>query len=205
MYRVFWFFSGLLAGILLVVLSTILLLTFLVDYIVVTNNPQKSDAIVVLGGDPDGSRLKTGLRLYEQNFAQKVLLIGTQKKEWVAIRNRYCQSCDIETDYMVILEGSVDTRTDAKIALNYCRANNYHRVIVVTSPYHTRRAQLVFNDIFEKSRIDVVVVPSKLHEKPDHWWRNRLILETVWLEFGKILYWELTPFMEFQGDEGPAK
>jgi hypothetical protein len=35
----------------------------------------------------------------------------------------------------------------------------------------------------------------------DRWWADRRTLETVWIEFGKILYWELTPFMEFQGEK----
>jgi len=38
----------------------------------------------------------------------------------------------------------------------------------------------------------ILVVTSTYH--------TRRTLETVWLEFGKILYWELTPFMEFQGE-----
>lgn len=71
------------------------------------------------------------------------------------------------------------------------------------SPYHSRRAQLVFNDILAGSGISATVISSGdygcLFPPDDLWWRDRLTLKTVWLEFGKILYWELTPYLEFQG------
>lgn len=76
-------------------------------------------------------------------------------------------------------------------------------LLVVTSPYHSRRAQLVFNDILAGSGISATVISSGdygcLFPPDDLWWRDRLTLKTVWLEFGKILYWELTPYLEFQG------
>ncbi len=102
----------------------------------------------------------------------------------------------------VFLDGSTDTRTDAQLTLAYSLKNNLQTLLVVTSPYHSRRSQFVFNDILAGSGITATVISSgdygRLLTPNEDWWRDRETLETVWLEFGKILFWELTPFMEFE-------
>ena len=57
--------------------------------------------------------------------------------------------------------------------------------------------------------LEVTVISSGDYDNltpPDgRCWADRKTLETVWLELGKILYWELTPFMEFQGEGARLK
>lgn len=90
--------------------------------------------------------------------------------------------------------------------LQYCRENGLKQIIVITSPYHTRRSQFIFNDFFAGSGIHPIIISSGDYTdyiSPDGpWWRDRPTIEVVWLELGKILYWELTPFLEFKGGRG---
>ena len=233
MLRLRPFLLGLLTGVLTSLLLLALTIRFLPNLLVVTSQPTSADAIVVLGGDNDGSRLRMGLKLHDDKYAPHLILVGNSNRAWEATLKKICPDCTLEGRGAILLDGSTDTRTDAQISLAYARAHNLRTLLVVTSPYHTRRSQFIFNDIaeglkdepaeprtgsgtnrqtFEKAPVlasvfsdfKVTVISSggygTLLPPSGHWWADRKTLETVWLEFGKILYWELTPYLEFQGE-----
>jgi hypothetical protein len=206
------FLTGLLLGALTLAAAITLLLLFLPRSLVVTHEPVKADAVIVLGGG-DVSRLRRGIELVEQGWAPRLILVGGSKEGWLHVARRSCPDCRLEEREVVYLEGSVDTRTDAQLSLDHCRKEGLRKVLVVTSPYHSRRSQLVFDDIADDFRgqapdgagpLEPVVVSSGGYAglvPPDGpWWRHRPTLETVWLEFGKILFWELTPYREWPGE-----
>jgi uncharacterized SAM-binding protein YcdF (DUF218 family) len=198
--RITSFLSGLLLGALALAATITLLLLFLPQFLVVTHEPLKADAVIVLGGDPDGSRLRRGVELVDQGWAPRLILVSGSKKDWLHVERRFCPDCRLQEREVVYLEGSVDTRTDAQLSLERCRKEGLRKVLVVTSPYHTRRSQFVFNDLYAGSGIEPVVSPGgygRLVPADGAWWLDRLTLETVWLEFGKVLFWELTPFVEW--------
>lgn len=186
---------------------------FLPQLLVVGNEPTPADAIVALSGDGDGSRLRAATRLYDQGLAPLLVHVNGQKMTKATVQ-KLCPDCKLEEKQVVFLEGSTDTRTDAELSLQYCRANNLRTLLVVTSPYHSRRTRFIFNDIFDDAGtggwglgtgpLEVTVISSNdygnLIPPAGRWWLDRKTLEFVWLEFGKSLYWELTPFMEFQGE-----
>jgi len=204
MRRIYWFLGGVFAGILGAALVAALQLLFLANFLVVDNEPQPSDAIVILGGD--GSRLRPAMHLYDQGLAPRLVLTGFKKANWLRAAQKICPECRLAERPAVFLENSTDTHTDAQLSLQYCRESGLNKILIVTSPYHTRRVQFIFNDVFADSGIEPAVISSgdygKLIPPGDPWWRHRQTLETLWLEFGKILYWELTPFMEFKKGEG---
>ena len=181
------------------IVSIGLILFFLPDLLVINNPPTKSDAIIILGGDHDGSRLRHGIELLDQGWASH-LALTTKQSNWAHVEKKFCPECQLENRTVTYLNTSTDTRTDAQQSLVWSLENGFHKVLVVTSPYHTRRSQFVFDDIYHGSGIEAVVVNSgsygHLLSPGDNWWLSRATVETVWLEFGKILYWKLTPFME---------
>jgi len=201
MIRFRWYFAGVLSGVALLLLAVILLLVCLADFLVVKQEPQSAEAIVILGGD--GTRLRPGVRLFDQGTAPRLLLTGTSKGNWLKTAEKYCPDCRLEEKPAVYLDKATDTHNEAELCLQYCHENNLQKILVVTSPYHTRRTQFVFNDIFELSGIDPIVISSGDYTHyltPDSaWWRHRHTVELVWVELGKILYWELTPFKDFLG------
>ena len=178
-----------------------MLLVFLPRYVVVNYKPVQADAVIVLGGDSDGSRLRRGIELVDKGWAPRLIMVSGSKRDWAGRIEKYLPDIQVEAREPIYLEGSVDTRTDAQLSLAYCRKNNLQKVLIVTSPYHSRRSLFVFNDIFAGSGIKTRLLSSgdygKLVSPDGPWWRHQHTLETVWLEFGKILYWELTPFMEW--------
>ena len=181
-----------LASLLLLVTVVFLGAKHVAAWTVVTSAPIKADAIVVLGGG-DGSRLRAGLRHYDQGYAPRLVLVDRSKADWLHITRNLCRECDLDGKDVTFLDGSVSTQTDAELTLAHCRRNGLKSVLVVTSPYHTRRAQLVFADIHGPAGVDATVVSSGDYTKyvppTEQWWHDQHTLEFVWLEVGKILYW----------------
>lgn len=185
---------GLLAGLLVLVLTAWLGARHLAAWLVVTANPVKADAIIVLGGG-DVSRLRKGARLYDQGVASRLVLVDTSQKDWTHMMRKQCDDCALEEKQITIIEGSTSTQTDAELTLVHCQQNSLKSVLVVTSPYHTRRAKLFFDAIYGPIGIRTQIVSTddygKLKRPDDEWWRDERTMQTVWVEFGKMLYWEL--------------
>ena len=64
----------------------------------------------------------------------------------------------------------------------------FHSLIVVTSPYHTRRARLIFDQVFADSQVIVSVRPALNHwYQAKAWWRNSRGRDVTALEYTKII------------------
>jgi len=165
-------------------------------WLVIKAEPVSSEAAVVLGGGGSG-RLRRAVGLYDENLVAVLILVGEYRGEWDYIIRRSCPECDLKDRRATILVGSKDTFSDAELTLGYCREKGVRSVLVVTDPYHSRRAGMTFHKIFRGSGISVAVVSSgdfgQRLAPNDHWWKDRLTMETVWLEFGKILYMHILP------------
>lgn len=197
--RFFLLLGGLVAGIALVLVGGFLIAINLADWMVVSAGPRQADAVVILGGG-DGSRLRKGLELYDKGNIRSLILVDVKKEAWWYVLKKQCPDCDLKGKNITILEGSTSTITDAQLSLAFCRNNGIHSVLVVTSPYHTRRADLTFGREFNGSGIKVQTIGTddfgQLLKPEERWWKDRRTLETVWLEFGKILYGQLNPVLE---------
>ncbi len=193
MTRLFTFLAGMVASLVILAAFAWLGAKHLAAWMVVTAEPAKADAIVVLGGG-DVSRLRQGARLYDQGFANRLILVDTSQKDWAHMMGEQCNDCALDQKQITIIEGSTSTQTDAELTLDYCQKNGLKSLLVVTSPYHSRRARIVFADVYGPIGISAEVVGTDDYGKLVHpsgdWWRDEPTMQTVWVEFGKILYWK---------------
>ena len=67
-----------------------------------------------------------------------------------------------------------NTRGEASAALDFARTEGLRRLLVVTSPYHTRRSLVTFRQVMEGSGIEVGVTPAAATSPADpaRWWRT---------------------------------
>lgn len=185
------FFIGFLACFLTVFSCLILVLVFMPFLLVTENVPVKAEVGIVLGGG-NGSRLHKAIELYDGGVVDQLLLVDLKADGWSHIGDNLCPDCDLQDKKVTILSGSTSTASDARLAFAYCRKSEVKKVLVVTDPYHTRRAALVFRHRFQGSGIEVTVISSNdyghLLSPGVQWWKDRATRQVVLLEFGKYLH-----------------
>lgn len=161
----------------------------LADWLVVDDKPHRADVAIVLGGG-GGSRLRTGLDLYDRGMVDALVLVDTKASAWDNMLARMCPDCKAGGKPMAILTGSTSTLTDAVLVREYCLEHGIKQILVVTDPYHTRRASIIFNRRLADTSIGVMTVSSGDYSNrlppTEQWWHDEPTLRMVWAEVGKI-------------------
>ena len=105
----------------------------------VDSGPVKADAFVVLGGTVD--RPVRAAELFKEGEAHKILVSGFGN----AVSNEHTLERDGVPKTDIILESkSRTTRENAEFSIALLRQMGAHKVIIVTSWYHSRRALACF-------------------------------------------------------------
>ncbi|WP_419788043.1 YdcF family protein [Pseudodesulfovibrio sp.] len=60
-------------------------------------------------------------------------------------------------------------------------------LLIVTSPYHARRAKMIFGDVLPNCRVTVVSTSEDQFGK--NWWRNQKTAQLLVMEFAKTVYY----------------
>jgi uncharacterized SAM-binding protein YcdF (DUF218 family) len=105
----------------------------------VDSGPVKAEVLVVLGGRPD--RAGRAAELFKQGEAPEILVSGSGD----CASNEKLLEKEGVTNAAIILEcKSHTTRENAEFSIPLLRQMGAHRVIIVTSWYHSRRALACF-------------------------------------------------------------
>lgn len=91
---------------------------------------------------------------------------------------------------LVMLPSRVsNTRDEAIAARTECTQRGFRRLVVVTSPYHTRRALATFVDVFTGTDATIGIVPSdRSPARPHQWWGSPYDRAYVGYEWAAIVY-----------------
>ena len=165
------------------------LLTVAGQLLIENDGPQKSDVIVVLGGDEFGTRIVTAAQLQQAGYAPYVLvsgppnLLGPESDETIEYARRQGYSSSI---FRPLPSSSNSTRSETAFIGQYLREHGVRRIILVTSNYHTRRAAKLMRK--QNPGIQVVVVPaSDPFFTPSTWWQTRNGQKTFLQEWTKTV------------------
>ena len=166
------------------------ILTALGSYLDQSGPPQKADAVFVLAGDPSGHRILTAAELVRGGYAPRVVVSGPAGSYGYfecdlaipfAVRAGYPES------YFVRFPNhALSTREEADAATQELRSLGAHRVLLVTSLYHTRRAGKLFRAAAPDLMFFVVAAPDD-HFAKNGWWHDREARKTFlyeWLKTG---------------------
>lgn len=166
-------------------------------FLIVEDDMEKADVIVVLGGG-DPQRAVVGAQLFKDGIAQKVVTTGAVKPDYAdalcggesfaELGAKLVSINGVPPRHIEILTGGESTFEEALYVKNYMNENGYKKAIVVTSIYHTRRTKLVFEKVFEKSDIKIMIKPAfggKL--KPEGWWEREDDIVFVNNEWVKLM------------------
>lgn len=80
---------------------------------------------------------------------------------------------------------------EAAVALEFAKHEHIKRLLVVTSPYHTRRALATFRTVFQGTAVDIGIKPasSTSPARPETWWRSPYDRWYVRYEWEAIAYY----------------
>jgi uncharacterized SAM-binding protein YcdF (DUF218 family) len=125
------------------------------------NNPliRKGDVIVVLGASQlDGrpgevleARLKEAKRIYDDGLAPLIITVGAgapgDRTTEAASGKSWLRSNGVASSKIISLEVGRDTWVSTQNYIKIMKTKNLRDVIIVTDPFHCRRAMTMANDL----------------------------------------------------------
>jgi len=151
---------------------------FLASPLKITDKPEKADAIVVFGGgvgeggSPGKStieRARYSVDLYNEGFAHNILFSAGYTYKYNDAENMklFALSMGIPKKNIMLEQKAGSCYENVKYTSQILREKGFDKVLLVTSPYNTRRASLAFGHIAKD--IDVIYSPV-----PDSQFYHRL-------------------------------
>jgi uncharacterized SAM-binding protein YcdF (DUF218 family) len=172
------------------VLTHSLWMAWMGTWLVHADEPFRADVIVVLAGDPYGNRILKGAELAKQGFAPQVMVSGP-----AGLYDLH--ECDLAIPFAVrrgypaawfipVPHEAHSTDEEALVLAPVLATMHAHRVIVVTSDYHTRRALRILHARWPGMELRMVAARDE-YFTPGGWWHNREGRKVFFLEWTKTL------------------
>lgn len=134
-------------------LPFILLFGFLIAvgfYISPQDKLQKADAIVAISGGDTAARALEAVELYQAGYAPLIIFSGAARDpdspSNASVMKSIAVAQGVPPDVVAVDEVSTNTRQNAQEVSNIIRVFKQKKIILVTSPYHQRRANIEFQD-----------------------------------------------------------
>lgn len=173
----------------------------------ISQDPQKSDAIVVFGGGvgEGGSPGKSTVEraafsadLYNEGFSGRIIYSSGYTWRYNDAENMKLIATSMGVpENSIILDKKGDmTYRNVKFTTEILRKNNFNKIILVSSPYNMRRASLVYRKI--ASDINVIYVPVSRPHFFDRHTRTPIAIDqwkAIIHEYLGIIYYKLKGYI----------
>ena len=180
------FLVGFVAGI----VATLTGLMAVGHFLAVEDPLVKADAIVALSGD-QGARTATAVDLWKRGLAPVIVFAGSSEDPAslpsAEIMKREAVRLGVPVDRVLTEPSSATTKENATRVSDILRGYQITRVILVTSPYHQRRASIVFERQLEGTSITFRNYPARDDEwDPSLWWASEPSRSLTLVELAKL-------------------
>lgn len=165
------------------------------DFLVAREPLRPADTIIVLAGNSI-YRSQHGAVLYQAGLAPRIIVSNEPvrthgfESSWLELRKLGLARLDVPDDAIVpITELSGSTHDEAQHSRDIMLREGWRTAILVTDPFHTRRALLTFRAVFGPAGLEVIPSPAEGSKyQTDGWWRDpdrgiRVIQEYVKLPY----------------------
>jgi uncharacterized SAM-binding protein YcdF (DUF218 family) len=153
---------------------------------------KKADLIVAISGGETAQRTAEAVKLYNQNYAPKLLFSGAAQDKTgpsnAAAMRTEAISEGVPAKDILIEEGSTNTVENAKQTAPIIHSLSAKSIILVTSPYHQRRASLNFRQILGP---DIKIINHSATDsswRKSSWWATPYTFGLTVSEIQKTLY-----------------
>lgn len=180
----------------LVLVTLLLVFSFIqsASLLEVKDSLEQADAILVLGGDSLFWRTIEAVNLYRKGYAKHLILTGCAKAEGLYnqdnpfVLKRKAVAMGVPSKAILLVTESSDTYTEVALAKKIVSKSHFKKIILVTSPFHQRRAYLLAKKQFRDSRVKILNHPARDPSwSPDGWWKKAKMRRLVFNEYRKIL------------------
>lgn len=157
------------------------------SFLVVDEAPQPSDAILLLSDDNYyADRATRAAGLYHGHWAPRIVASGRRLRPYAGIAElmqRDLVERGVPADAVIRFPQSADnTREEAQSLRGLVLERGWHRILLVTSNCHTRRARYIYHRVFPPS-VEVRVISARdAYYDPDHWWETRRGVKLFFME-----------------------
>lgn len=150
------------------------------------NSLKNSDAIVAISGGETDSRVEEAINLYKDGWSKVLIFSGAamdpnSPSNAAAMRLQAINS-GVPASAILIEEKAENTMQNAANVNAILKARGYERIILVTSPYHQRRANLTF----QKDYRDLEIINHSAKDKAwrrSKWWGSP---RSLWLSLSEL-------------------
>ncbi len=164
-------------------------------YLSPQKQPSKSDVIVVVSGGQTTSRAEKGIELYKQGYAPKIVFSGAALDDGPS--NAYAMRDQALSDGIPARDISIDEKSqntfeNAENSKRIIDEYDAKKIILVTSPYHQRRANQTFEAVLGKDYTVTGISAYDNRWSKSGWWHQGFPLFISISEMWKLLYINLT-------------
>lgn len=196
-----------LVGFVFAIVAWIFLAALLAESLIVEKPLERADVILVLGGSLVYlERTDEAAEIYRQAVAGKIVLTDDgERTGWsrderrnvpyveLAHRNLIARGVSAENIEIVKPPGS-GTIYEARAFVEKSRRENWKRILIVTSAYHTRRALRTFERVFAGENVEIgIAAPPAGRQTPPpfYWWLTTRGWNVVAGEYVKSFYYRM--------------
>jgi uncharacterized SAM-binding protein YcdF (DUF218 family) len=180
------FLAGLVAGIAITCTSLVA-----IGHVLDVEDPlMPADVIVALSGDT-GARTETAVDLWKRKLAPIIIFAGaSEDPSSVAsgqLMKREAMVLGVPDAAILVDPSSNTTQENARGVANLMKTRGLTSAILVTSPYHQRRASNLFDQAFGPANLTFENYPARdSHWDPNTWWLHEPARTLTLVELAKL-------------------
>jgi len=179
-----------LLGFLVGAIATVAVLVGIGHWLDLTDPLAKADAIVAISGDT-GARVETAIALWKEGYARVLIFSGgSSDPASVAsaeLMKRTAVAAGVPATAIVVEGTSATTEENAQRVAELMQTRGLRSAILVTSPYHQRRAAMLFEREFGRASLSFRNHPA---DDPDwdasFWWTREPSRSLTLVELAKL-------------------
>jgi len=153
--------------------------------------PPHADAVLVMAGDPGYERTTTAARLVTEGRARLLVVTGGEPGPGDSAESLrdWARRKGVRDEQIRMEQVSAGTRSSMLAVQRILEAEGVRTVVLVTSPYHQRRAHAAAKKAFGSS-VRILNHPARSSAwSPHRWWATAYSRRIVVSEYLKLAYY----------------
>jgi len=161
------------------------------EFLVHKDPIKPADAIIVLSGSGNGSRIRAGAHLFKEGFGKAIVVSGEESYPGFythILMKSYAIKQGVPKDKIIArrITGEKSTWGEGITNLKTIQESGFKSFILVTSAFHTRRAYHIYKELISEKgyNLQMLVYPAEDLRVPIRgWWKSRVGRKHILLEY----------------------